>query len=234
MSDKSTVNLSRRRVLGGLGAIGVASAGAALGTSAYFSDEESFTDNIVTAGELDLLVGYYSYWDQGMAGSGSVGGTANGNAVSAELTDVKPGDSGLIAFCPEIETNPAYLWLCGELVSNAENGMTEPEGEVDDTPNAGELAQNIHVEVSYCDVADDVGDGFDPGDVDHLQDVWEGSLADLLAAIRAGVPLDGDGDVPEGGAFYEPGDQACYGGRPTRPRTRACASTGRFRRPLAT
>ncbi|MFC7078228.1 vWA domain-containing protein [Haloarcula halophila] len=49
-------NLTRRKMLAGLGAVGIASAGAGLGTSAYFSDRESFADNSLVAGELDLLV----------------------------------------------------------------------------------------------------------------------------------------------------------------------------------
>ena len=54
--QESTYNLSRRRVLGGIGAIGIASAGAGLGTSAYFSDTETFNANRLEAGELDMLV----------------------------------------------------------------------------------------------------------------------------------------------------------------------------------
>ncbi|MBS3760362.1 SipW-dependent-type signal peptide-containing protein [Halodesulfurarchaeum sp.] len=48
--------LSRRKVLAGIGAVGLASAGAGLGTSAFFSDEETFAENELVAGELDLLV----------------------------------------------------------------------------------------------------------------------------------------------------------------------------------
>lgn len=55
-NTSSTVRLSRRKVLAGLGAVGVASAGAGLGTTAYFSDQESFEGNTITAGELDLSV----------------------------------------------------------------------------------------------------------------------------------------------------------------------------------
>ena len=57
--------LSRRKILAGLGTIGVASAGVGLGTSAYFSDKESFENNQLVAGELDLKVGWqehYSNW----------------------------------------------------------------------------------------------------------------------------------------------------------------------------
>jgi predicted ribosomally synthesized peptide with SipW-like signal peptide len=58
-------NISRRRVLGGLGAIGLASAGAGLGTSAFFSDTETYENNVLTAGALDLMVDWeehYSDW----------------------------------------------------------------------------------------------------------------------------------------------------------------------------
>jgi predicted ribosomally synthesized peptide with SipW-like signal peptide len=53
MSDKQ-FKISRRSVLAGLGTIGIASAGAGLGTTAYFSDEETFEDNRLQAGEFDL------------------------------------------------------------------------------------------------------------------------------------------------------------------------------------
>jgi len=67
MTDDNSValNLSRRKTLAALGTIGVASAGAGLGTSAYFSDQETFQNNQLTAGELDLKVGWeehYSDW----------------------------------------------------------------------------------------------------------------------------------------------------------------------------
>ena len=39
MND-DTIGLSRRKMLVGLGAVGVASAGAGLGTTAYFNDTE--------------------------------------------------------------------------------------------------------------------------------------------------------------------------------------------------
>ena len=57
--------LSRRKVLAGLGAVGIASAGAGLGTTAFFSDSETFGDNTLTAGELDLLVDWQQTYDFG-------------------------------------------------------------------------------------------------------------------------------------------------------------------------
>lgn len=58
MSDE--FNLSRRKTLTALGGIGVASAGAGLGTSAFFSDAETFEGNSLTAGQLQL----YGSWQQ--------------------------------------------------------------------------------------------------------------------------------------------------------------------------
>ena len=56
MTQDRPLRISRRKVLAGLGAVGLASAGAGLGTTAYFSDREDFQDNVLTAGELDLKV----------------------------------------------------------------------------------------------------------------------------------------------------------------------------------
>jgi predicted ribosomally synthesized peptide with SipW-like signal peptide len=68
MTDNNSNNpmaLSRRRMLVGLGAVGVASAGAGFGTTAFFSDEESFVDNSLVAGELDLLIDWQQTYDFG-------------------------------------------------------------------------------------------------------------------------------------------------------------------------
>ncbi|WP_276259691.1 SipW-dependent-type signal peptide-containing protein [Haloglomus litoreum] len=68
-NDNQLINLTRRQMLAGVGAVGLASAGAGLGTSALFRDTESFTGNSIVAGELDLLVDWqqhYEYFDGGM------------------------------------------------------------------------------------------------------------------------------------------------------------------------
>jgi len=83
-------NLSRRKALAALGTIGVASAGAGLGTSAYFSDQETFENNSLTAGTLDMKVAateYYSDWSPDEA---ELAGMASDEAS----TDIRlpPGD----------------------------------------------------------------------------------------------------------------------------------------------
>jgi predicted ribosomally synthesized peptide with SipW-like signal peptide len=62
MRERKTFNLTRRRVLAGLGAVGIASAGAGLGTSAYFSDVETFENNALVAGSLDMKVDWEEHY----------------------------------------------------------------------------------------------------------------------------------------------------------------------------
>jgi predicted ribosomally synthesized peptide with SipW-like signal peptide len=83
-------DISRRKALAALGTIGVASAGAGLGTSAYFSDQETFENNQLTAGTLDMKVAateYYSDWSSDEA-------DLAGMASDADSTDIRlpPGE----------------------------------------------------------------------------------------------------------------------------------------------
>ncbi|AZQ13440.1 SipW-dependent-type signal peptide-containing protein [Halorubrum sp. PV6] len=191
MND-DTIGLSRRKMLVGLGAVGVASAGAGLGTTAYFNDTETFQGNSLTAGELDLFVHVDYSEDQGSYAQyqtpdgtfidGNVVGGGEGDPLSIQVSDLKPGDSGEGDFCFSIVNNPAYLWMCGDLTANDENGMNEPETESDETAG-GDLADAMQVTVSYC-----TSDGAKGAEI------VSGSLRDVMLALRAGVPLYGDGD----------------------------------------
>ena len=191
--------LSRRNVLAGLGTIGLASAGAGLGTSAFFSDEESFENNTLTAGSLDLRVRYEASYDSDGAVENladSAMGEQDGEAAAMfyNLDDVKPGDSGHVEFCFDIVDNPAYMWACADY-SESENGMSEPEMDVDQTPDEGELADSIEARLAYCEE--------DDGEFIEGDEIVSGSLAEVLDAIRFGSALDGDGV-----AGLAPGDQS--------------------------
>jgi predicted ribosomally synthesized peptide with SipW-like signal peptide len=85
MNDSSKIELTRRKALAAIGSVGVASAGAGLGTSAYFSDQETFENNQLTAGTLDMKVAateYYSDWSPDEAEHA-------GMAADAESTDFR-------------------------------------------------------------------------------------------------------------------------------------------------
>jgi hypothetical protein len=60
MSDDS-IQLTRRKILAGVTAVGAAGAGVGFGTSALFRDEETFGNNRVVAGQLDMRVAWESY-----------------------------------------------------------------------------------------------------------------------------------------------------------------------------
>lgn len=192
--------LTRRRVLAGLGGIGAAAAGAGLGTSAYFNDTESFDGNTLTAGELDLLVHYDFTVDQGSASGnfdGPMSGTVQGNTdaeagaeISYNLSDVKPGDRGSLKFCFSLVNNPAYLWMNGALTGESENGTTEPESDSPWEKNGGELATYTRASLYYT------GETSDSDDLDVL--ITEGSLLGVLTDLQHGLPLHGNGDPTAG------------------------------------
>ena len=276
MSSDNNLELSRRKILAGMGAVGAAGAGAGIGTSALFNDTESFEDNQLTAGSLDLKMDWeehYSFpqiyddfgdptteadpdtgdevplditrsdpndsryvglpdpenpvvWanaqddplgngqsslelyfqnttieafpdrlggenpeatftsiDSGgepivefpcdaladvpqdlstFATSGTPARTQNGDTNDdgdglplLNLQDVKPGDFGEFTFSAHLCDNPGYLWMTmpGGL-TESENDLTEPEDEVDDTPDEGELAENVQTALWYDDDCD--------------------------------------------------------------------------------
>jgi predicted ribosomally synthesized peptide with SipW-like signal peptide len=142
MTDK--FELSRRKALLGLGTIGLAGAGAGVGTSALFSDEESFENNSLEAGTLDLRVDYAT--SRSSLNDQNQSGFVDGDPASYSYTlgDVKPGDTGGLVFCPKIIDNPGYLWLgSNDGPTSSENGYTEPEPQpANETAGADPLNQS--------------------------------------------------------------------------------------------
>jgi len=151
MSNDSKYSLSRRKALLGLGTVGVAGAGAGVGTSALFSDTESFEDNTIQAGTQNLLVNVAVVDDStftGNAGSVSISngtsadggnvtqqdgqeGTEEDPTVNITVNDLKPGDSFVIGVDPVVEGNPGYLAMTGSNLTSEDNINTEPEVSVD-------------------------------------------------------------------------------------------------------
>jgi len=167
MSSDSNLELSRRKILAGMGAVGVAGAGAGAGTSALFSDEETFEDNTITAGTQNLIVNAGIVDASTFSGNpGSIGledTTADGDpAVGITVTDIKPGDSFVVGVDPVVTGNPGYLALSGSITTNSDNVNTEPEVEVDDDINTTNITSN---NLGELDTALEVADiGYDSGD----------------------------------------------------------------------
>jgi predicted ribosomally synthesized peptide with SipW-like signal peptide len=89
--------LSRRQALTALGTVGVASVGAGFGTSAYFSDTESFDGNRMVAGELDLLVDWTEHYSDWMGAERDV-----------EVSMTEPEESG---YTPVPTADYPQLWV---------------------------------------------------------------------------------------------------------------------------
>lgn len=151
MTD-GTFELTRRKLLGAAGAVGVAGAGAGVGTSALFSDEESFEDNTITAGTLDMsvtaeIVEASEYYTSSGDGPDIIGDmeTADGSAVvGLQADDVKPGDWVIICFEVSVEDNPGYVQVSTDNFAQYENGQTEPEIDAEGVDsNAGSLGGGL-------------------------------------------------------------------------------------------
>jgi predicted ribosomally synthesized peptide with SipW-like signal peptide len=211
MSDKK-FELSRRKALIGLGSVGVASAGAGIGTSAYFTDEEEFDGNSLTAGTLNLsLKGVVT--DSNRGDPSSNGDIASAHVVEADgddgdndttlitFEDVKPGDKYLVRTDLIIEGNPAYVQLDAVEHSDVENGYEEPEPNPGSDGSGGELDDEIQHEISYA--GSDNDSNLAPADLSlssyeasgsrYQASVLDaGSLQDSFDATPAVADLDGD------------------------------------------
>jgi predicted ribosomally synthesized peptide with SipW-like signal peptide len=198
MSDKP-IQLSRRKALAALGTIGVASAGAGLGTTAYFSDREDFENNVLTAGALDLTVDWeehYSDWspdeEQGLQ-----------NPV--EMSD--PGNTSYVPFPTPIEP---VVWIhendIDQFMDNttlesypdadnnrvqddlAEYNACEDFAQLDENLNpdvgrgAGVRSANMDTILNYSDYLDGVAPDVAP--LVNLTDVKPGDFGELTLSMH--------------------------------------------------
>lgn len=196
MADDNKIELSRRKVLGSLGLIGGAGAFAGAGTFAFLSDQEDAVVSFMS-GKLDLTVHYEStyYGAKKKTKSGTIGGS---QGMLFDWKDLKSGDHGKTKFCFDLKTNPAYLWLCGDIIADSEAGkLTEQEKENGDTTDDGELDEAIKAKLRYCKQDGTVGDIIVGGE--------DSTLRDVLTALENGIPLDSNGN---GGASA--GEQDAY------------------------
>ncbi|MEZ3117177.1 VWA domain-containing protein [Halobaculum sp. MBLA0147] len=145
------IALSRRNVLAGLGTIGAASAGAGLGTSAYFSDTEEFTGNSLTAGSLDLKVDWeehYSDWSDD---------EAEGLEFPVLMDPPGDGDPDVpYVGLPDPE-NPLIYVAQSDLATFMDNTSVEAYPDPDD-----DGVQNAPEEYVVCEDGADTPDDLDP------------------------------------------------------------------------
>ncbi|MFH1657480.1 MAG: SipW-dependent-type signal peptide-containing protein [bacterium] len=133
-------------------------------TTSFFTDTETSTGNTFTAGAIDLGIDNESYYN-GVANVGTswmntydlddTHGPANGKYLYFNFDDLKPGDWGEDTISLHVNNNDA--WVCANitLTSDLENGITEPEMDLDDTDLKGELADAVNF-IWWADDGDNV------------------------------------------------------------------------------
>ncbi|WP_281193557.1 vWA domain-containing protein [Halorubrum sp. F4] len=184
MSDKHGIEISRRKALAGLGGIGVASAGAGLGTSAYFSDEESFENNSLTAGELDLKVD----WQQAYYG-------AMETVVPVNAYPDHDGD-GL----QSLDDNTEYV------LDNADGENVPIEMSCDDLESGDDLPEDVFSSPNRTDAN---GGPVDQDSLVALDDVKPGDWGEITFSLHlcdnpGYVWLTADNYSQSGGTLTEP------------------------------
>ena len=126
-----------------LSAASIAAAGALIigATFAFFSDTETSSGNILTAGTIDITVDGENPWTE---------------TYSEELTDMKPSQVRWIEFpIRNVGSNPAVVWKHIGNVVNDEGVLTEPEcdaygGEwIGSECSGGTVKNNIDKVITY-------------------------------------------------------------------------------------
>jgi len=124
------------KVLASLLMIGVVAAMAGAGTSAYFTDTETSTGNVFTAGTLDLVVD----------------GENPATRSFFEIENVQPSYNGSVKVnLTNIGTCNGYLSMWIVNLTDDDNGLTEPESGVDSTGGSdpqGDLSQYLCIVIA--------------------------------------------------------------------------------------
>jgi predicted ribosomally synthesized peptide with SipW-like signal peptide len=146
-----------KKILISLGIIGVVAAVTVGLTTAYFSDTETSTGNTFTAGAIDLKIDNESYYNGEPWGETSWSMDELDGHLFFDFEDLKPGDHGEDTISLHVDSNEA--WACANitLTGSIENGMTDPESDVDDTWGTwgGELDDNLYF-LFWADDGDNV------------------------------------------------------------------------------
>jgi predicted ribosomally synthesized peptide with SipW-like signal peptide len=199
-------------MLAGLGAVGLASAGAGLGTSAYFSDREEFNSNQFVAGELDLLVDWQQHYV--MNGESTFVNAHPDHDDDGEQSLAADNEAGQIRYSDFVDPNDPDstgenlpVLNCDNIppLSEASFGVDPTTGEQQETlvqlgdvkpGDAGEITFSLHL----CDnpgyvwmQADNVSEG-EGADTDPELAVDDVAGSDLARQIEATLWYDADCD----------------------------------------
>jgi Ca-activated chloride channel family protein len=164
MSD-NPIELSRRKILAGLGTIGAASAGVGLGTSAYFSDEETFKNNSLVAGSLDLKVDWeehYSDWSDDEMVTYTME-DENGDTLPGVKMELDDSDDATMWNAMPDPQNP-FLYVHDKALEDF-MAATALEAFPDDGDNGSQSLHRYSPD-NYCDILADTPEDLDPNQAD--------------------------------------------------------------------
>jgi predicted ribosomally synthesized peptide with SipW-like signal peptide len=176
MTDDN-IELTRRKILGGVGAVGVAGAAAGFGSTAFFSDQETFTNNRLVAGELDLKMDWeehYSDWsideNDDLGGDGSEQDIDGDGVDDFEVLMEEPENPDAYRPFPPGTSNASgdpdpLIWVPDESVDDfMANTALEAYPDADNDGLAGFPIEAVN-ERMPCEYLADVGgddEGLDP------------------------------------------------------------------------
>ena len=207
-----------KKILISLAVIGVVAAIAIGGTIAYFSDTETSTGNTFTAGAIDLKIDNESYVtnDAGVlvrSGNTSWGLSDLTNQLFFNFADLKPGDIGEDTISIHVDSNDAWACMAARITGTPENGVNDPESDVDTTvgANDGELQNELNF-VFWVDEGDNVLE------TDEDANVWTGTVQEfvnssprILADSTYNIFTGNQADPLDGGADYHLAKAWCFG-----------------------
>ena len=164
-------------------------------TTAFFSDTETSTDNVLAAGSIDLGISNDSWYNGEFNQDTSWTQTfdLDSGKLFFNFNDLKPGDWGEDTIDLEVHNNDS--WLCADVTldTNNENDLTEPEVDMNDDHATGELADRVN----FIWWADD-GDNVLESDEELLPAGTLGSLGVGNTATVALADSTGTGVLTEG------------------------------------
>ncbi|MFB6101805.1 MAG: hypothetical protein ABEJ73_04500 [Haloplanus sp.] len=117
------------------------------------------------------------------------GDLATSSIPPVSLTDLVPGEGGVVDLSLTLSGSPARLYVRGDATDFAENGIVEVERSAGDTESPGELQEHVQVRLWY----DADGDGAEPRSAESRSQssdrvLYEGTL-DGLGALSEWLPL---------------------------------------------
>jgi predicted ribosomally synthesized peptide with SipW-like signal peptide len=175
MSDKK-IELTRRKVLGGLTAIGVGSAATGAGTMALFQDNETSTGNVVQAGTLDLNDGFSS----------------SSIALGTGSTGLKPGDQGKVRL--GLQNTGSIDGSLDVGISNVSWNQARSSEAADEGVSTGEFEITVGV------TGGDTNFGPGPGDLIELTSVGlDNQVTNATVGSNPQVTVDTGADLKTAG-----------------------------------